>query len=64
MPAKNLHKHTLFLYEGDYARLQAYYPEVGGAVVVRKLVRKHLEALDEKSKSNDNEAEIEKLYQE
>ena len=37
-----LQKHTLHLYEGDYERLRHLYPEVGAAIVVRKLIRKHL----------------------
>lgn len=47
-----LHKHTLHLYLGDYQRLQEYYPEIGAAVVVRKLVRKHLDQLDATAKVN------------
>lgn len=37
-----LHKHTLNLYEGDMEELQDLYPEVGGGLIVRKLVRAHL----------------------
>ncbi len=56
---EQLHKHTLFLYEGDYRRLQEYYPEIGAAKVIRKVVRKHLDTLDEKSKLDDNTVEFE-----
>lgn len=37
-----LHKHTLNLFEGDMEKLQELYPEVGGGIIVRKLVRAHL----------------------
>jgi len=41
-----LTKHTLHLYSGDYERLRANYPDIGAAVVVRKLVRSHLNKLE------------------
>lgn len=37
-----LHKHTLFLFEGDYQRLQELYPEVGAAIIIRNIVRAHI----------------------
>ncbi len=43
---EELQKHTLLLFEGDYRRLQEYYPEIGAAIVIRKIVRKHLTQLD------------------
>lgn len=63
--AESLHKHTLNLYEGDYARLQSYYPEVGAGVVIRKIIRKHLEVLDSKSGSDVKvDPEVQALFQE
>lgn len=41
-----LQRHLLSLYVGDFAKLQAYYPEVTATVIVRKLVRKHIDALN------------------
>ena len=37
-----LTKHTLHLFEGDYAELQSLYPETGAAIIIRTLVRKHI----------------------
>lgn len=37
-----MQKHTLHLYEGDYERIKALFPEVGAAIVIRRLVRKFL----------------------
>lgn len=39
---EELQKHTINLYKGDYARLQAMYPDVGANIVIRKLIRKHV----------------------
>lgn len=41
--SENLKKHTLNLREGDYERLQSLYPELGAAVVIRKLVSNYLD---------------------
>lgn len=41
-----LQKHTLFLYEGDFAKLGSYFPELGPSVAVRRIIRKHLEQLE------------------
>lgn len=41
-----LHKHTLKLFEGDYERMQQHYPELGGALAIRKVVRHHLQKLE------------------
>ncbi len=35
-------KHTLALYEGDFAELQRLYPDIGASVVIRRLVHDHL----------------------
>ncbi len=37
-----LSKHTLLLFEGDYERLQSLYPDIGAAVIVRKIVHEYL----------------------
>lgn len=44
-PKSDLTKHTLHLYEGDYARLQDFHPEVGAASVIREIVRAYLDKL-------------------
>lgn len=40
-----MQKHTLNLYEGDFERLQALYPELGASIVIRKIIRKHIESI-------------------
>jgi hypothetical protein len=41
-----LQKHTLFLYEGDFARLASFFPELGASVAVRRIVRASLKKLE------------------
>jgi hypothetical protein len=36
-------KHTLNLYEGDFEELQNAYRDLGASVVIRKLIRRHIE---------------------
>lgn len=44
-----LTKHTLNLYEGDYDRLvRIYGSAIGGARVIRELVRRHLNEAEAK----------------
>jgi hypothetical protein len=42
----DLHKHTIMLYEGDYARLQLLHPEAGAASVVREIIRAYLNRVE------------------
>lgn len=37
-----LHKHTLFLYKGDFDRMRNFYPDMAPARAIRLLVRAHL----------------------
>jgi len=39
-------KHTLYLYTGDFERLQNMFPELGASIIVRKLVRNFLTDID------------------
>lgn len=41
-----LQKHTLQLFEGDYAKLQALHPEVGAAAIVRTIIRQYIIKLE------------------
>lgn len=41
-----LQKHTLQLFEGDFAKLQEAYPELGASAVIRKLVQTHLSKIN------------------
>lgn len=47
--AQPLTKHTLNLFEGQYERLQSFYPRVGAAYVIRALIDKHVDELKEKA---------------
>jgi hypothetical protein len=41
-----LRKHTLNFFDGDYERLQAIYPSVDAAVVIRRIIRQHLNDIE------------------
>ena len=43
MKDRDLQKHTLNLFAGDFDKLQRLYPDVGAAAVVRRLVQKHVQ---------------------
>jgi len=53
----NLQKHTLSLFCGDYRKLQDHYPELGAAIVIRKLVRNYLEGLEQPQDKSVTEVE-------
>ena len=60
MPRKEdepLQKHTLFLYEGDFARLKDIFPDVDSSVVIRRAVR----ALIKKVEGTPPEPKVEKI---
>ena len=42
-------KHTLHLYAGDFDRLHELHPEISASLIVRKLVRKHIQDMTPKS---------------
>lgn len=49
MPRKSpddLEKVTLNLFRGDYSRLSTTYPQAGAALIIRRLIRKHLTDLE------------------
>lgn len=39
-------KHTLYFYKGDVEKLQSLSPQLGASVVIRRLVRRHIEKLE------------------
>jgi hypothetical protein len=43
-----LQKHLVNLFAGDMDRLKAVYAPGGGSVIIRKLVRMHLQLIDAK----------------
>lgn len=48
MPKAELQKHTLNLFPGDYAKLQGYYPDIGAATIIRRVVRRFVSEIEEK----------------
>jgi len=46
-----LTKHTLNLRKGDYERLRALFPDIGAAVIIRKIVSKFLDKTEADGKS-------------
>lgn len=44
-------KHTLNLYTNDFAQLQELYPEIGASLVIRKIVRQHIEKMTKGNKA-------------
>lgn len=43
MMSEDLQKVTLNLYAGDYTELMELYPDIGAAVIVRRIIRRFLE---------------------
>lgn len=43
-----LQKHTLNLTPGDYAKLQGYYPDIGAATIIRRIVHRYVENIEER----------------
>lgn len=46
MAKRNISKHTLNLREGDYDKLRDAFPDVGAAVIIRRIVSKFVDELD------------------
>jgi hypothetical protein len=38
-----LHKHCVRLYEGDYAKLQEMFPELGANTVIRRIIHAYVQ---------------------
>jgi hypothetical protein len=43
-----LTKHTMNLFTGDYAKLQQYYPDIGAATIIRRVIRAFVNQIEEK----------------
>lgn len=54
-----LQKHTLNLFPGDYAKLQQFYPDIGAATIIRRIVRKFVEQIEEHGMDVDTEIHVE-----
>jgi hypothetical protein len=59
MSKADLSKHTLNLFPGDYAKLQDLYPDIGAATIIRRIVRKFLDQIEEKGEAVDAEITVE-----
>lgn len=46
-----LQKHTTLLFKGDFARLGELYPDLGASVMLRHILRKHLEKFESVERS-------------
>lgn len=55
---QELQKHTLNLFPGDYAKLQELYPDVGAAVIIRRIVHKFVEQIEEQGEAVEAEVSI------
>lgn len=55
---EGLQKHTLNLFEGDYEKLRALYPDVGAGAIVRRIVRRFIEQVEANGSSIDAKVEI------
>ena len=50
----DLEKVTLRLYDGDFSRVQQYYPVIGANEAIRKIIRSHLKKLDEQMSQKES----------
>lgn len=56
--SEELQKHTLNLFSGDYARIQALYPDVGAGPIIRRVLRKFIEQCEEGTEGFDPHVEV------
>ncbi len=43
---EKLTKHTIWLYEGDFAKLASFFPDLGSGVALRRVLRAQLNKLE------------------
>lgn len=55
---EELHKHTLNLFEGDYDKIASLYPDVGAAVVIRKIIRDFINRVEKAAEGHAPSVEI------
>lgn len=53
-----LQKHTLNLREGDWERLASYYPDIPTSTIVRMIVSRYVEQIEEHGASPNAQVEI------
>jgi hypothetical protein len=54
----DLSKHTLNLFPGDYAKLQQFYPDIGAATIIRRIVRAFVTQIEERGIAVDSEIHV------
>lgn len=45
----DLQKVTLFLFDGDFAKLRELHPHNGASLIVRRLVRRHIREVERRA---------------
>lgn len=53
-----LEKVTMLLYKGDFIKLQMLHSDMGASKVVRKLIRQHLNVVEERLISKTKETQL------
>lgn len=53
-----LQKHTLNLFPGDYAKLQEFYPDIGAATIIRRIVRAFIDQIEKSGERAPDEIGI------
>jgi hypothetical protein len=59
MAKEELQKHTLLLNAGDYETLRSLYPDIGAAVVIRRIIRAFLDKIESRGNEVPENVEIE-----
>lgn len=55
----DLQKHTLNLFPGDYAKLQQFFPDVGAATIIRRVVHRFIEQIEEQGTEIETDIQVE-----
>ena len=62
---REISKHTLNLYAGDYAKLQALYStRVGAAKIIRDIIRAHIKGIEEDAAQRARARQVQPLIDE
>lgn len=56
--AEELAKHTLNLFPGDYAKIQALYPDTGAGPIIRRVIRSFIEKVESQDDGTKADVEI------
>ena len=54
-----LQKHTLNLYAGDFDKLQNFFPDIGASIIVRRIVHRFVEQIEQQGTDADVEIKVE-----